>query len=53
MPINAGISPGAGFSDMTLSEFIWVSVSTVAATNQGRPKRELVRMQIATIRRSK
>lgn len=39
-PMNLGRSPGAVFSDISLSELICARAKTVAATNHGRPSIE-------------
>jgi hypothetical protein len=51
-PINVGRSPGAVFSDITFKEFTWLSASTVAATNQGRPNIEHIPIEIPIINKS-
>lgn len=52
-PMNLGRSPGAVFSDMTLSELMCVSANTVAATNHGRPRNEHKAIDTPTMNRSK
>jgi hypothetical protein len=48
-----GLSPGAVFSDMTFKEFICVTVKTVAATNQGKPRNEQKAIDMQTTSKSK
>ena len=53
MPTKVGLSPGAVFSDIIFKELMCDKASTVAATNQGRPKTEQPITDIAITKRSK
>lgn len=52
-PKNWGFSPGAEHSDSIFRELTWVIASTVAATNQGNPKKEHINIRIDKTNRSK
>lgn len=52
-PRNWGFSPGAAHSDSSFSELTWLMESTVAATNQGKPKTELNAVSKARMKRSR
>lgn len=53
IPIVLGVSPGMVDSDVLRRAITWFIDRTVAATNQGKPKRELIPMQIATTNKSR
>jgi hypothetical protein len=52
-PKNFAFSPGAAVSDSSLSAITWFIESTVAATNHGRPRTELIAIQSATSNKSR
>ena len=49
IPTVFGVSPGIVVSDVLRRAITWFIERTVAATNQGNPKRELIAIQIAQI----
>lgn len=52
-PINLADSPGTDELDIFLSAITWFIDKTVAATNHGKPRSELMPMQIAQTNKSK
>lgn len=52
-PISFGASPGTVESDVLRKAITWFIDRTVAATNQGKPKTELIPIQIAQINKSR
>ena len=52
-PRKTGLSPGAVHSDSFLRLMMWARAETVAATYHGRPRKEQIRIAMATTNKSR
>jgi hypothetical protein len=53
IPSNFGFSPGAEFSLIIFNALTWVNAKTVAATNQGKPSIDCIKIVIDKINKSR
>jgi hypothetical protein len=53
IPLNFGFSPGAEFLLIILNALTCVKAKTVAATNQGKPSIDCIKIEIDKINKSR